>query len=296
MNVGILGSSKLAVAVTRALANVHRVHVISHEHGGELADVSVAPVADLAELARNCRVLLVCAASGGASLWQQGDGADLSAELSSGTIVVDLTAGDPEQARGAAASLQQRGVSFIDAPLHCEMYSALPDTAAITCGGLAEAVDSVRPVLEAICPKVIHFGEAGNGRAAGLVIATVAAANRMVTYETAAMGFRNGLSVEDMGTVLTRCSGNNSGTVRVLPAIATGSKTADVSLRSVVADLTASSQMAARVGAPMLIGNLLRSLLQAESNRLGTAAGLDDTFSFFHEAARTALPRTEAAH
>jgi len=295
MNVGILGSSALAVAVARRLATGHRVHVLSHERSGELAYGSVTTVAGTAELARTCKVLLVCAASGGASLWQQSGGADSGAELPSGTIVIDMTAGDPEHARGVAASLQQRGVSFIDAPLHCELYGALPDTAAVTCGGPADAIESVRPLLEAICPKVIYFGEAGSGRAAGLVVATVAAANRMVTYETAAMGFRNGLSVEDMGTVLTRCSGNNSGTVRVLPAIATGGQTADVSLRSVVADLTAASQLAARVGAPMLIGNLVRSLLQAESNRLGAAAGLDDSFSFFHEATRSALSQANSA-
>jgi hypothetical protein len=57
-----------------------------------------------------------------------------------------------------------------------------------------------------------------------------------------------------------------------------------VSLRSVVEDLTMASQLAMHVGAPMLIGNLVRSLLQAESNGLGASAGLDDTFRLFRDA------------
>jgi hypothetical protein len=57
-----------------------------------------------------------------------------------------------------------------------------------------------------------------------------------------------------------------------------------VSLRSVVEDLTMASQLAMRVGAPMLIGNLVRSLLQAASNGLAGPAGLDDTFRLFRNA------------
>ena len=70
----------------------------------------------------------------------------------------------------------------------------------------------------------------------------------------------------------------------MLPAIATGGRTADVSLRSIVEDLTMASKLAPHVGAPMLIGTLVRSLLQAESNGLGASARLDDTFRLFRDA------------
>ncbi|HSI47110.1 MAG TPA: NAD(P)-binding domain-containing protein [Ideonella sp.] len=289
MNVGIVGSSPLAAVVAHRLLKAFRVHVLAPEWPAEHLQREIVPVQDLAALSQQCRVLLVCAAS--AALH---DTAGFGARLPSGTTVVDLSSGDPADAKALAAALQQRGIGFVDAPLHCESHAALPEASAITCGGPAGAVAAVRPLLEAICPKVIDFGDAGNGRAAALVVATVAAANRLVTYETAAMGFCNGLSVEDMGTVLTRCSGNNSGTVRLLPAIAAGRTTADVPLRSVVADLTLASQLAAKVGAPMMIGNLVRSLLQAESNRLGSAAALDDTFSRFHDATRQSADRAQA--
>lgn len=280
MNVGILGSGTLAAATARRLADVHRVHVVSEDWRDNAVDTRIVPEATAAQVARSSEVLLVCDAAE----------ADLQAFLDDpealmpGAVVVDLRPGDPEWARAMADALQQRGIALIDAPIHREREDALADASVITCGGPAATIASVRGVLEAIGPKVVHTGEAGSGRAARLVIAVVAAANRLVTYECAAMGVRNGLTVDDMATVLTRCSGYNSATVRVLPAIARGDRSADVPLRSVVDDLTEASRLAMRVGAPLLIGNLARSLMQAESNALGASAGLDETFHLFHAA------------
>lgn len=284
MNVGIFGNDALATAVARRLAAAYRVNVFPEAANLSVEDTRVVVAPSPTHLALSCDVLLICAASAADVRNLLLGPGGLSEGLSPGQIVIDQTPGDAIQARALAAELQQREVAFIDAPIHCELLDSLPDTAAITCGGAADAVESVRPLLETICPKVVHVGEAGSGQAARLVTATVAAANRLVTSECAAMGFMNGLSVADMGAVLTRCSGYSSGTARVLPAIAAGSRTADVSLRSVVEDLSMASQLAMKVGAPMLIGNLVRSLLQAESHRLGVAAGLDETFSLFHDA------------
>lgn len=278
MNVGILGSGTLAASVSRRLADAHRVRVLSEDRRGNDIDTRILPEATAVQVARGSEVILIC----------DGANADLQALLDDpeallpSTVVVDLRPGDPEWSRAMADALQQRRIVLIDAPIHSEQHEALADASVITCGGPAATVASVRGVLEAIGPTVVHTGEAGSGRAARLVIAVVAAANRLVTYECAAMGVRNGLTVEDMATVLTRCSGYNSGTVRVLPAIARGDRSADVLLRSVVDDLTEASRLAMRVGAPLLIGNLARSLMQAESNALGESAGLDETFRLFH--------------
>jgi hypothetical protein len=42
--------------------------------------------------------------------------------------------------------------------------------------------------------------------------------------------------------------------------------------------------MAMHMGAPLVVGNVARSLLQGESNALGLSATLDDTFSIFTRA------------
>lgn len=288
MNVGILGHGPLVTAVARRVINAHRVHVFPQALHRELGAADTVLATTAAQLSRSCEVIVICATSTSEVRELVLGSTGLRDGLSPGKIVIDQTPGDPDEARALAAELHKLGVAFIDAPLHCERLEALPDTSVITCGGPHEAVRSALQVLEAICPKVVHAGESGSGQAARLVVAVVAACNRLMTYECAATGFRNGLTVADMGTVLTRCSGYSSGTSRVLPAMAAGDRTADVSLASVVKDLVLASRLAMRVGAPMIVGNVVRSLLQAESNRLGASAHLDDTYGIFGRAAGSA--------
>lgn len=286
MNIAILGSSPLAAVVANRLVNAHALHVVAEPWSRPLLEAGATAVASLAELARRCDVIVVCAASMAEARERLLGRGGVCEGLSAGKIVIDQTVGDPDDASALSAALGKLGVRLIDAPMHFERIEALHDTSAILCGGPSDAFAAVRPVLDAIGPKVVHCGEsAGSGQAARLVVATVAACNRMITYECAAMGLRNGLSVSDMATVLNRCSGANSGTARVLPALAAGGRSADIPLDSVVNDLTRASRLAIQVDAPMLIGNLVRSLLQAESNALGASAHLDDTFRVFTNAA-----------
>ena len=122
--------------------------------------------------------------------------------------------------------LNDIGITLVDAPLHTENTEAIADASAIFFGGPADVLGSVRPILEAVCPKVIHCGDAGSGHAMRLVVAAIAACNRLITYECAAMGAKNGLTVADMATVLNKSSGYNSASARVLPALAANAQTA----------------------------------------------------------------------
>jgi 3-hydroxyisobutyrate dehydrogenase len=281
MKIGIVGGTKLAGLVARQLAKTHSVQV----HGG-LQDSYAPPagttaVASLRELAGSVDLVIIAAANDAEVSDVLFGEEGLSGGLSSGKTVIDQTPGDPDAARKFATELQQLGVSWIDAPLHCELLDALPDVSAITCGGSAQAISDMRPLLESISPKVVQFGEAGAGRAARLVVGAIAVCNRLVTYEAAAMGHANGLSVADMATVLNRCSGSSSATARVLPSLDSGDRMADASLAQVVEELRLATVLGTRVGAPMMVANLAHGLLMPAASHLDEAATLDDTVDRF---------------
>ncbi len=164
---------------------------------------------------------------------------------------------------------------MLDAPIHCERIDAMPEASAIMCGGPHDAVQSVRTILEAICPKIVHCGDTGSGQAARLVVAAVAACNRLITYECATVGVKNGLTIEHMAAVLDRSSGSNSATARVLPVLATAQPTTDVPLAAVAEDLTRASRLAMRSGAPMLVANLACAMVETAAAQLGADATLD---------------------
>jgi 3-hydroxyisobutyrate dehydrogenase len=283
MNVGIVGNDPMAATVARRLAKNYPLQVCSEPLQQLIgANGGVVLASTLEQLARDCDVVVINSVSTTEVRELLFGATGLVGGLSSGKTVVDQTPCDPDEARVLAAELQELGITYVDAPIHSERLENLSEIAAITCGGPDEAVTSIRPLLEAICPQVIHAGESGNGQATRLVVTVVAACNRLIAYEAAATGFRNGLSVADMGTILSRCSGGNRATEEILPAIAAGSRFADVSLSKVAADLALASQLAKRLDAPMMIGNLARSILQAESNALGATAQLDDTCRIFN--------------
>ena len=239
MRLGYVGDGPLAAAAARRLAQLHEV---------------------VRAGAWNCDVVFTCGAS--------------QEELLSSTakIVIDQTPRDPHQTRAIADELRRRGAVLLDAPIHCERIDAMPEATAITCGGPAEVVATVRPLLECICPKVVYCGDTGSGQAARLVIGTVAACNRLVTYECAAVGLKNGLARENMAEVLNRSSGYNS----ALSVLESSGRTTDITLGDMIEELRMASRFAMHCGAPLLLANVGRGVFEAAAARRGTAASLDE--------------------
>lgn len=208
-------------------------------------------------------------------------------------IVVDQTVADPESTRDLAAKLATRGVALVDAPIQCENAGTFPDASAVLCGGTADAIERVRALLDAMGAKVIHFGETGNGHAARLLVGAIAACNRMTTYECAAVGFKNGLSIADMALVLNRSSGANSATERVLPFLGGEQRTTNRPLAEVARELRLASRLAMRAGAPLMLGNLVGDLCQSLANQLESDATFDDAVELIE--ARAAVDFSGAA-
>ena len=103
--VGIIGSGALATLLAQRL-------------GASCSIVSCASQGNA--LAFASRTKLVLWADPSADLDAT---SELAAALQRGTTVVDLTGGDPDQARGMAEALAARGIAFVDAPIHCEQLS-----------------------------------------------------------------------------------------------------------------------------------------------------------------------------
>jgi 3-hydroxyisobutyrate dehydrogenase len=284
MKIGLIGSGSLAGFIGRQLAG--KFDVVAFDVAGEDGFEKAAAAKSAAAIARESDVILVCAESGdGVSAMLVGpDG--VPTEMKPGSIVVDFGQADPDRTRSLARDLKSAEVTLVDAALHTENLQAIHESSAILCGGEKEAVESLQEILKAVCPKVVYCGDVGNGQAARLVVATVAACNRLITYECAAMGAANGLTLADMGTVLNKSSGYNSASARVLPALVSGTPVADVTLGEVSYDLALASTVAMRYGAPMFIGTLVRSLVNAASNRLGETRSLDDLATIWQADAR----------
>lgn len=99
-----------------------------------------------------------------------------------GLIFVDNSTIKPATARMIAARLAEKGIQALDAPVSGGDIGAREGTLTIMVGGPAGALETVRPVLNAVGKKITHIGDAGSGQIAK-------AANQiMVAAQMVAMG------------------------------------------------------------------------------------------------------------
>jgi len=99
-----------------------------------------------------------------------------------GLIFIDNSTIKPATARMVGERLAQKGVIMLDAPVSGGDVGAREGTLTIMIGGPEEALNKVRPVLEAIGKTITHVGGLGDGQIAK-------AANQiMVAAQMVAMG------------------------------------------------------------------------------------------------------------
>jgi len=99
-----------------------------------------------------------------------------------GLIYVDNSTIKPATARDVARRLAEAGMAALDAPVSGGDIGARNGTLAIMVGGPAEALETIRPIFEAMGKTITHVGEAGSGQVAK-------AANQiMVAAQMVAMG------------------------------------------------------------------------------------------------------------
>jgi 3-hydroxyisobutyrate dehydrogenase len=81
-----------------------------------------------------------------------------------GTVIVDMSTISAEATKNFGARLAERGIRMVDAPVSGGSEGAEKGTLTIMCGGEADDVERVRPVLEAMGSKITHIGPLGSGQ------------------------------------------------------------------------------------------------------------------------------------
>ncbi|MBB3181049.1 3-hydroxyisobutyrate dehydrogenase [Variovorax sp. Sphag1AA] len=285
--VGYVGLGVMGGALARRMLLSRKLHVfdVRTELARELEAQGAIVQPDLPSLARACDVIMVCVPTSAVVRKLIFGPNGLAEGLAAGKIIVDQTTGDPTEARAIANDLRRLDVSLVDAPVAGGPRGADAGTIAIYYGGPIDIFGPVRAVLESISPNVVYCGDTGNGHVAKLVNASIAATNRLITYECAALGAKYGLSVPKMAEVINQSSGRNAGSERILPVLATHGTSANFQLELMVKDLRLGARMAIDGGAPMIIAGVIRNLFEIGMNHLGRSANLDDMAHLFEEMA-----------
>jgi 3-hydroxyisobutyrate dehydrogenase len=113
-----------------------------------------------------------------------------------GAVVVDMSTISPAATRRMAEALSEKGVHMLDAPVSGGSEGAEKGTLSIMIGGETEAVETARPVLEAMGTTLTHVGPVGAGQITKAINQIVVAGTYWSVAEGLGLGLKAGLDME----------------------------------------------------------------------------------------------------
>jgi 3-hydroxyisobutyrate dehydrogenase len=284
MQLGYVGLGNMGAALARRLLRKDkmRVYDLRPEAMARLADRGAIASQSPKALAAESDLVMTCLPTSN-EVREVIFGSDgLASGLKKGSIVADMTTGDPNATRAMAKKLAEAGITLIDAPVSGGPHGADAGTIAIMVGAPADIYARVQPVFETISPNIFHCGEVGTGHTMKLVNNVVAASVRMATFEAVTMGIKAGLSLETCARVLAKGSGRSYTTEITLPKFVKGELKTNFALGLMLKDVRLATELGMASAAPMPVCNLVREIFQIAVNDQGADADVN-TLIRLHE-------------
>jgi 3-hydroxyisobutyrate dehydrogenase-like beta-hydroxyacid dehydrogenase len=130
---------------------------------------------------------------------------------SEGTLCVDMSTIAPGESRRIAASLAERGIGFVDAPVTGSSPRAEDGTLTIMASGASADLDRARPLFDVMGKLIINAGaDVGQAQMIKLINNAVAAANAHTLAQALVVGRATGVDLDALVQVLAAGSGNST--------------------------------------------------------------------------------------
>ncbi len=196
-----------------------------------------------------------------------------------GLICVDMSTISPSVTQEMGKTLAAKGVQLVDAPISGGQIGAIEARLSIMMGGEKEAVEQVRPIMEAMGKTVTHCGPLGFGQMTKLANQVMVIHTIMSISEGLAFAEKAGLDL-DTTLEVTTAGAASSFSLKVLgPKIAAGDlKPAfmvDLQQKDLRLVLEAAEQLNLPLPGVALANQLMRSLQSHGRGRDGTQALVD---------------------
>ena len=197
--VGLIGAGLMGMACAKRLLGAG-FDVLGYDVDpaklARLAQSGGRPADSVAEIARTCRriVLAVFNTDQVEEVIEGPRGvlASLPAGAPAVTTICVSTC-DPDRIAALAGRLPAARVRYVEAPVSGSSDQAARGEALGLIGGEGSAIDAVRDVLDALCPRWRRLGAAGNGGRAKLAINLILGVNRAALAEGLVFAERMGL-------------------------------------------------------------------------------------------------------
>ncbi len=205
---------------------------------------------------------------------------------SAGTIVIDLTSGNPPHTAQIAARLAEKGIHMIDAGVSGGVPGAEAGTLGIMVGGDEKIYEECLPVLKAIGQNIFHMGKIGAGHMTKALNNFCSAANYLAASEAITVATKAGLDPAKVVAAINASSGMSFATVRRFPQFVLKgdfSHRGGMATELIVKDVTTALGIGKEVGVPMFIAGLVQQLYQLAQAIQGPQAPNQSAVKLYEE-------------
>ena len=257
MRVGFIGLGNMGAPLARRLIGEHEMVVYDRDPAvlAGFESTGVVAAGSLSDLARRANIVLTCLPTSAhleALLFGE---QSLASVLERGTLVVDMTTGDPAATREMAARLRERSIELIDAPVSGGPRGADAGTIAIIVGGTTDQFERASRVLDSISCNVMHAGGVGTGHAVKVGNNLLNLGCRLATFEAVSLLVRAGVTPETAVSIIQKSSGRSYATEITLPDnILSGKMKQGFSMGLMHKDASLALAIADELAVPMPIG------------------------------------------
>lgn len=199
--------------------------------------------------------------------------------VSAGAVVIDCSTISPAVTRNVGASLAERSVAFLDAPISGGDIGAKAGTLAIMVGGETSAFERCLPIFEAMGKTIVHVGPSGAGQVVKLCNQVAGGLNLLAMAEAISLSRRAGVDPAKMLEVVSQGAAASWMLENLGPRAAADDFAPGFMVELMQKDLRLVSETAAETATVLpgsaLVQQLLRMLEARERGRDGTQAIAD---------------------
>ncbi|MFC1673329.1 NAD(P)-dependent oxidoreductase [Pseudomonadota bacterium] len=249
-NIALIGCGLMGHGIAKNLCRAgHRVSILDHP-GNQPCDDLVALGAEMvSELkllvqGRDAVFLVLPGSNEVESVVP-----DVLANISAGTQVIDATSAEPERTLKVAASVEEHGCSYVDAPMTRTPKEAEEGRLNVLLGGADDDVTRAKVMIEAYAENIYHGGPISAGHRLKLLHNFVSLGQAVVIAEAMAAANTGGVDTCVLTEVLASGGAGGVALERLRPFIETGDTSAfRFAIHNAAKDLGYYTAMAEAIG------------------------------------------------
>lgn len=121
---------------------------------------------------------------------------EINPSIKTNTVILDTSTSEPSTTQAMSERAAKNNYTFIDGPVSGGPLAANAGTMTMLLGGDAEAIATLKPILDIITTKTVLVGSSGAGHAAKIANNMLCAANLVLVAEAVRLGEAAGISAE----------------------------------------------------------------------------------------------------